>query len=67
MPKHPLDHPFAWALIKFDGAESALLHAVDAIELSAMSIGMRVAPRWREEREGHINDIECFVPEGASS
>jgi hypothetical protein len=65
MPKHPLERPFAWALIKFDGAESALLHAVDAIELSAMSIGMRVQPRWREEREGHINDIECFVPEGS--
>jgi hypothetical protein len=67
MPKHPLDHPFAWALIKIDGADSALLHAVDAIEQSAMAIGMRVEPRWRNEREGHINDIECFVPEGVDS
>jgi len=65
MPKHPLERPFAWALIKFDGAESALLHAVDAEDASNMSIGMRVTPRWREEREGHINDIECFVPEGS--
>ena len=23
---------------------------------------MRVAPRWRAEREGHITDIEAFVP-----
>ena len=67
MPKHPLDRPFAWALIKIDGAESALLHAVDAVEPSKMSIGMRVEPRWRDEREGHINDIECFVPEGAET
>jgi uncharacterized OB-fold protein len=63
MPKHPVDRPFAWALIKMDGAESALLHAVDAGEQANMSIGMRVTPRWRAEREGHINDIECFVPE----
>ena len=27
-----------------------------------MSIGMRVAPRWRAERIGHITDIEAFVP-----
>jgi hypothetical protein len=25
---------------------------------------MHVTPRWRAEREGHINDIECFVPDG---
>jgi uncharacterized OB-fold protein len=63
-PKDPLDRPFAWALIRIDGAESALLHAVDAGDMSAMSTGMHVTPRWRAEREGHINDIECFVPDG---
>jgi uncharacterized OB-fold protein len=65
-PKHPLDRPFAWALIRIDGADSALLHAIDAGTPDAMSIGMRVVPRWRQEREGHITDIECFVPEGAA-
>jgi hypothetical protein len=64
-PKDPLDHPFAWALIRIDGAESALLHAVDAGDIGAMSTGMHVAPRWRAEREGHINDIECFEPDGS--
>jgi uncharacterized OB-fold protein len=66
MPKHPLDHPFAWALIQPDGADSPMLHAVDAGTVDAMSTGMRVTPRWRAEREGHINDIECFVPEGSA-
>jgi uncharacterized OB-fold protein len=66
MPKHPLDHPFAWALIQPDGADSPMLHAVDAGSVDAMSTGMRVTPRWRAEREGHINDIECFVPEGSA-
>jgi uncharacterized OB-fold protein len=67
MPKHPVQRPFAWALIRIDGADSALLHAVDAGDQSKMSIGMHVVPRWRDEREGHINDIECFVPEGTSA
>ena len=66
MPKHPLDRPFAWALIQPEGADSPMLHAVDAGSVDAMSTGMRVTPRWRAEREGHINDIECFVPEGTS-
>ena len=61
--KHPLDRPFAWALIRPDGADSALLHAVDAGRESAMSTGMRVRPRWRPETEGSILDIECFEPE----
>jgi uncharacterized OB-fold protein len=64
--KHPLDKPFAWALIKLDGADTALLHAVDAGDESKMSTGMRVAVKWRDPTEGHISDIVCFVPEDAS-
>ncbi len=62
--KHPLDHPFAWALIQLDGADSALLHAIDAGSEADMSTGMRVTPRWRAVTRGEIHDIECFVPEG---
>ena len=64
----PLEHPFAWALVKLDGADTALLHAVDAGSLAAMATGMRVRPIWRaaSEREGNIHDIEYFVPETAS-
>jgi uncharacterized OB-fold protein len=65
-PKHPLDRPFAWALIKLDGADTAMLHAVDAGDESAMSTGMRVRPRWREETLGEIHDIVCFEPEAAT-
>lgn len=64
-PEHPLDHPFAFALVKFDGADTGFLHAVDA-DQSAMASGMRVTVKWRAEREGHVRDIECFVPVGPS-
>lgn len=58
----PLDRPFAWALIKLDGADSGLLHAVDAAE-ARLATGLRVRPRWREERTGSISDILCFEPD----
>ncbi len=60
--RHPLDHPFAFALIKLDGASTSLVHAVDAGDIGAMRTGMRVEPRWREEAQGKITDIEAFVP-----
>ena len=63
--KHPLPRAFAWALIKLDGADTGMLHAVDAGSESRMRTGMRVRPRWREKTVGEIQDIECFEPEAA--
>ncbi|MBN6052565.1 OB-fold domain-containing protein [Nonomuraea sp. RK-328] len=64
-PEHPLDRPFAWALIRLDGADTALVHAVDAGDPKALRPGTRVWPVWRERREGGITDIACFRPEVA--
>lgn len=58
--KHPLDRPFAWALIQPDGADTTMVHAVDAGSPDRIATGVRVRPRWRAEREGSITDIECF-------
>ncbi|MBB5777525.1 Zn-ribbon domain-containing OB-fold protein [Nonomuraea jabiensis] len=60
---HPLDRPFAWALIKLDGADTALLHAVDAGNAKALAVGARVWPVWSERPTGHIRDISHFAPE----
>ena len=59
-PTHPLSRPFAWALIKLDGADTALLHVVDAGEASRMKTGARVKARFAAERVGHIRDLACF-------
>lgn len=64
--KHPLDRPFAFALVKLDGADTSLLHAVDAGDEGAMSTGMRVRARFADAPIGQIQDIACFEPEGAS-
>jgi uncharacterized OB-fold protein len=60
----PIDRPFAWALLRLDGADTSMVHAVDPGRAGAdgMRTGMRVTVRWREETEGHIRDIECFQP-----
>lgn len=62
----PLDHPFAFAHIRLEGADTDLFHLVDAGSEDAMADGMAVTARWRDEREGLITDIEAFVPGEAS-
>jgi uncharacterized OB-fold protein len=61
-PKQPLDRPFAWALVRMDGADTGLLHALDAGSPDRVSTGMRVRVRWADQREGAITDIACFEP-----
>ncbi|MFE2735871.1 Zn-ribbon domain-containing OB-fold protein [Streptomyces sp. NPDC057889] len=64
----PLDAPFAWVLVKLDGADTGLLHALDAPGPDAVTTGMRVRVRWATERTGAITDIACFEPyEGAAA
>lgn len=64
---NPLDgEPFAWGLVKLDGADTPILHAIRADGPDSLSTGMRVTVQWRDEREGHVKDIECFVPEAVS-
>jgi uncharacterized protein len=63
-PNQPLDRPFAWALIRLDGADTAMLHAVDARTPDRIQAGTKVRLRWADEREGAITDIAHFVPTG---
>jgi uncharacterized OB-fold protein len=62
----PFDRPFAFALVLLDGADTPLLHALDATAPDQVSTGMRVSVRWRDERTGAITDIACFEPATAS-
>jgi len=54
----PLDHPFAWALITLDGADTPLLHAVDG----PVKTGDRVYAHWVDDPVGAITDIAHFLP-----
>jgi uncharacterized OB-fold protein len=55
-----LDKPHALALVQLDGADTAMLHVVDAPGPDAVSTGARVRIRWADETEGSIKDIACF-------
>jgi hypothetical protein len=68
-PKHPLQIPFAWVLVRFDGADTSFLHVLPAASPGAVSTGMRVRPEFipGAERVGHVNDIRHFVATGGTA
>ncbi|HTL23481.1 MAG TPA: OB-fold domain-containing protein [Mycobacteriales bacterium] len=55
----PFDRPFAWALVQLDGADTSILHVLDAPQ-DAIRTGQRVRIRWADETTGFITDIACF-------
>lgn len=59
--KHPLQKPFAWVLVRMDGADTSLLHVLDA-DKASVKTGMKVKIRWADNRVGSIRDIACFEP-----
>jgi len=58
---HPFTAPFAYVLVRLDGADTALPHMVKD-DLLRLKVGARVRAAWRpdSERKGHLSDIECF-------
>jgi uncharacterized OB-fold protein len=62
-PYHPLPTPFAYGLIRLDGADTEFLHLVAGVPMEALRVGLRVRPLFREERTASILDIAYFGPE----
>ncbi len=58
---HPSAKPFAFVLVKLDGADTAMAHVVTE-DLARLRVGSRVEAVWKPdgEREGSIRDIACF-------
>ena len=50
-------------MILLDGSDTPFLHAVLVENSDLMKTGMRVSIKWKNETEGHIQDIEGFIPE----
>ena len=57
---HPMDVPFAWAMIKLDGADVPMIHCVAAASEDAIATGARVQVVWADETIGYMTDIRCF-------
>ena len=60
---HGIDHPFAFALIKLDGADVPFLHRLFCSSESQIAAGLKVKVDWSAERVGMITDIRGFVPQ----
>ena len=58
---HTSKSPFAFVLVKLDGADTALAHIVTD-DLDQLKVGCRVEAVWAadEQRTGTIRDIACF-------
>ena len=52
---------FAFALIKLDGADTAMLHMISDCEKSDLTIGNRVKAVWSETPTESIADIQHFI------
>lgn len=63
----PLARPFAWALVRLDGADTAMLHAVDVPSPEHIKTGMRVRARFAAERGKGVCDIACSSRRGEMS
>jgi len=57
-----LELPHALAFIRLDGADTAMLHVIDAPGPDSVRTGDRVRIRWADEPQGLITDIACFEP-----
>jgi hypothetical protein len=58
----PFNRPFAWVLVKLDGADTSMLHALDVTDPADVTTGMRVRVRFAPDAEPGIEAIACFEP-----
>jgi uncharacterized OB-fold protein len=58
---HLIQTPFAFALIKLDGADTSMLHMVSNCQESDLAIGSRVTAVWSETPSESITDIQHFI------
>ena len=61
-PIHMTDAPFAFGIIRLDGANTGIFHRLGEIDFEKIRIGMRMRAVFNEELRGDIRDIKYFKP-----
>jgi len=61
-PAHPVEPPFAYGIIKLDGADTCISHLMGEVDFEKIVIGMRVHAVFQEKRSGNMFDIKYFKP-----
>ncbi len=57
---HPSVIPFAWAMIRLDGADTSMIHFIITDQPDQLKSGVRVKACWSDSPMGFITDIRCF-------
>jgi uncharacterized OB-fold protein len=60
----PLPLPFAYGVIRLDGAGTGFVHLLHEFDEGGLAAGIRVEPVFAPEREGLITDVRYFRPLG---
>ena len=61
-PPYPVKTPFAYGIIKLDGADRGMVHIIGEVNPKNLKIGMRVQAVFKDKRVGSILDIKYFKP-----
>lgn len=61
-PTYPVEVPFAYGVIRLDGADTGIGHFLGEVDYSRLHIGMRVQAVFKEDRQGNMMDIKYFRP-----
>jgi len=61
-PSYPIKTPFAYGIIKLDGAGTGFAHIIGEVSPKDLRIGMRVQAVFKDKRVGSILDIKYFKP-----
>lgn len=56
----PLQKPHALAMIRPDGADTSMLHVIDAAGPEDVFTGCRVRIRWATQPAEGLSNVECF-------
>jgi hypothetical protein len=59
---HPLEPPFAYGIIRLDGADTGLTHLVAEFREGQLRAGLPVEAVFRDRPQGNILDIRYFRP-----
>jgi len=54
--------PFAYGIIKLDGADTGMVHLIGEANPGRLREGMRLKAVFKDEPQGNYLDIKCFKP-----
>jgi len=59
---HPVEAPFAYGIIKLDGADTGMTHLIGEADIKGLKAGMRLKAVFRHQPQGNYLDIAYFKP-----